>query len=87
MFESIEDFFAKKRSLTVYYYPEVDQEPIRKVYEPGEMILPPESISKEGYTIEGWYRSKKFTNKGFNIKSKLLGRITLYAKWKPVDDK
>ena len=88
MFGSIEDFFAKERGLTVYYYPEIDQAPICIVYKPGELILPPESISKEGYKIEGWYRSKKFTNKGFfSLKCKLLGRISLYAKWKPIDEK
>ena len=88
MFESIEDFFAKERGLTVYYYPEIDQVPICKVYKPGELIFPPESISKEGYVIEGWYRSKRYTNKKLiDLKRLLFGKISLYAKWKRVDEK
>ena len=88
MFSRIADFFANKRGLTVYYYPEINQAPICKQYKPGELILPPESISKEGYVIEGWYRSKRFTNKKFiDLNCKLFGRISLYAKWRRVDEK
>ena len=86
MFSRIADFFAHKRGLTVYYYPEKNQAPIRVQYEPGELILPPKSISKDGYIIEGWYRSKRFTNnKMLDLKCKLLGKISLYAKWKRLD--
>ena len=88
MFSRIADFFAHKRGLTVYYYPEENQAPITKEYKPGELIKPPESISKEGHVIEGWYRSKRFTNKKFvDLRCKLLGRISLYAKWRRVDEK
>ena len=88
MFSRITDFFAHKRGLTVYYYPEINQAPIRMEYKPGELILPPKSISKEGYVIEGWYRSKRFTNKKrIDLKCRLFGRISLYAKWRRVDEK
>ena len=88
MFSRIADFFANKRGLTVYYYPEINQAPICKHYKPGELILPPKSISKEGYVIEGWYRSKRFTNKKLiDLNCKLFGRISLYAKWRRVDEK
>ena len=87
MFSRIADYFTHKRGLTVYYYPEMNQEPICKKYKPGELILPPESISKEGYVIEGWYRSRRFTNKKLvDLKCKLFGTISLYARWKRVED-
>ena len=88
MISRIADFFAHKRGLTVYYYPELNQAPICMEYKAGEIIKPPDSISKEGYVIEGWYRSKRFTNKKLiDLKRKLFGRISLYAKWRRVDDK
>ena len=87
MFSSIDDFFAQKKGLTVYYYPEMNQAPICVQYKPGELIFPPKLISKEGYKIEGWYRSKRFTNKKlFDLKRKLFGRISLYARWKRVEE-
>ena len=87
MISRIADLFTRKRGLTVYYYPEINQEPICKQYGHGEAIKPPEFISKEGYVIEGWYRSKRFTNrKSIDLKCKLFGKISLYAKWKPVNE-
>ena len=87
MISRITDYLTHKRCLTVYYYPELNQAPIRKEYKAGEVIKPPEIISKEGYELEGWYRSKRFTNKKtIDLKCKLLRRISLYAKWKPVDE-
>ena len=84
MFSRIADFFAKKRGLTVFFYHDAKEEPIRVQYRPGELVRPPQSIAKEGYEIEGWFRSKCFTNKKlFDIRRKLLRRISLYAKWRP----
>ena len=87
MLSRFADFFTHKRGLRVYYYPEINQAPICMDYKPGETIKPPECISKEGFVIEGWYRSKRFTNrKVINLKCKLLGEISLYAKWKPKNE-
>ena len=87
MFELIKKIISQNEGLTVYYYPEMNDIPICIKYKPGEAIRPPENISKDGYVIEGWYKSRKYTNKGKpKIMAKLLKSVSLYAKWKLVEE-
>ena len=57
-----------------------------------EEILEPKEFSKPGYVFVGWNTNKKGTGKTyntedsdiFNFTSKLKGKATLYAMWRPV---
>ena len=87
MFELIKRIIRHDNTLTVYFYPEMNQSPILRKYKAGESIIPPHITAKEGFEIEGWYGRKKLTNKGHvNIRGRLLKSIRLYAKWKRVGE-
>ena len=87
MIELIKKIIRQDKTLTVYYYLEMNQSPICIRYKAGESIVPPQLTAKDGYVLEGWYGRKKLTNKGYiNIRGRLLKSIRLYAKWKRVDE-
>ena len=93
MFSRVAELLSDKRGLTVYFYPDTNQAPVCKEFMPGEMVRPPESITRKGYVIEGWFCSRKLTNSKsidslrFGLRRKFLKRISLYAKWKPANEK
>jgi uncharacterized repeat protein (TIGR02543 family) len=47
----------------------------------GEKASEPQGVTKEGHTLEGWYRDAALTNRwNFNVDT-VSGAITLYAGW------
>lgn len=50
----------------------------------GSVINQPESITKLGYEIEGWYTDSDLTEP-FVFTSAITADLTLYAKWNPVN--
>ena len=50
----------------------------------GEKVTEPTGVTKEGYTLAGWYSDEACTDgKEWNFNTPLSGDITLYAKWLP----
>ena len=47
----------------------------------------PGNPTREGYTFEGWYSDKNFTQKFSYEETVVNSNITIYAKWKLVDSK
>lgn len=45
----------------------------------------PQNIEKEGYTLDGWYTDENFENE-YNFDNKIENDITLYAKWKEIEN-
>ncbi len=46
----------------------------------GNTVVKPEDPTKEGYTFEGWYLDKEFTQ-AYDFKTPVKKSISLYAKW------
>lgn len=45
------------------------------------MVTEPTGVTKEGYTLEGWYKDPEFTQKWNFATDKVTGNLTLYVKW------
>jgi len=58
------------------------KKPFIQEYNRGQTIVQPETFLREGFEVEGWYRSRKF-RKGekWNFSDKVRSSMTLYAKW------
>lgn len=83
MFSRITDLFSQRSGLTVYYYHDPKEPPVRMKYRPGELAKPPD-FKRDGYEIEGWYRSRRMTNRTLLAPlGAVLKRVSLYAKWRP----
>jgi uncharacterized repeat protein (TIGR02543 family) len=50
-------------------------------YKAGDRITKPTNVTKEGYSIEGWYTEAGFQNKWSFALDLLTADVTLYAKW------
>ena len=47
----------------------------------GGKVTEPTSVTRSGYTLEGWYTGAAFTNKWNFANDTVTGNVTLYAKW------
>ncbi len=66
---------------TIRYYVDgkLDNE-LTDLVEYGDAVELPEDLSKEGYTLNGWYTDKNYTNK-FDEETRVASNLDLYGKW------
>ena len=75
-------FLLWRRKITIAFESGVDDKPYLQKYSRGQKIVPPDAFQREGYEIEGWYRSKKFEKrKKWDFRDKVNTSMTLFAKW------
>ena len=55
-------------------------------YKTGVNTEAPTSPTRLGYTFDGWYENKECTGTAYTFGSPITQRVTLYAKWKPVEN-
>lgn len=58
----------------------VDEETEATYVNSGSTLSQPTDLSKEGYTLEGWYTDKACTEE-YDFETAVTADITLYAKW------
>ena len=74
------------QKVTVTYDPNYEGATLQKqTVEKGTVVVPPTNITREGYSLEGWYKDADCTQAIASTGYKVVTNITFYAKWSSAD--